>query len=147
MRSVRAISPGDETVMKYATPYIAAAVSLLALDIIWLGFIAKSLYRTDLGPLMADSVNIPAAVGFYLLYVVGLMIFVITPEIPGGSWQRAVLFGALFGFFAYMTYDLSNLATLRGVTWRLALTDMAWGAFASAAASLAGVLAGKAVNG
>ena len=129
--------------MKYAVPYLAAAASLLVLDVVWLGFIAKSFYRAELGHLMADTVNAPAAIGFYLLYVVGLMVFVISPEVSGGDWRRALLFGALFGFFAYMTYDLSNLATLKGVSWRLALTDMAWGAFASAVSSLVGVLAGR----
>lgn len=129
--------------MKYIVPYLAAAASLLVLDVVWLGFIAKSFYRAELGHLMADTVNAPAAIGFYLLYVVGLMIFVISPEVSSGDWRRALLFGALFGFFAYMTYDLSNLATLKGVSWRLALTDMAWGALASAVSSLVGVLAGK----
>lgn len=129
--------------MRYALPYLAAALSLLLLDGLWLGFIAKGLYRAELGHLMADSVNIPAAIAFYLLYVLGLMVFVISPEVPYGTWQRTVLFGALFGFFAYMTYDLSNLATLKGLTWKLALIDVAWGAFASAVSSVAGVTVGR----
>ena len=125
--------------LKYLIPYAAAAIVMVALDILWLGFVARGLYRDGLGPLMADKVNGVAAIAFYLLYILGLLIFAIGPN--GGDWLRATLYGALFGFFAYATYDLTNLATLRGFPLSLALTDMAWGTLLSALASAAGALA------
>jgi uncharacterized membrane protein len=132
--------------LNYLAAYGATAVVMLALDIAWLGFIAKSFYRDAIGHLMADPPNLVAAVVFYLLYPAGVMLFAVVPAAWSGllaastdiPWLRAVLAGALFGFFAYATYDLTNLATLRGWPWRLALVDIAWGTALTAAAAAAG---------
>jgi uncharacterized membrane protein len=136
----------EVAMLNYLAAYGATAVVMLALDIAWLGFIAKSFYREAIGHLMADPPNLVAAVVFYLLYPAGVMLFAVAPaawigvlaastDIP---LSRAVLAGALFGFFAYATYDLTNLATLRGWPWRLALVDIAWGTALTAAAAAAG---------
>ena len=132
--------------LSYLAAYGATAVVLLAVDVLWLGFIAKSFYRDGIGHLMADSPNLVAGGVFYLLYPVGIMLFAVAPAaLYGGlaapadaQWSRALLAGALFGFFAYATYDLSNLATLRDWPLRLALVDIVWGTALTAAAAVAG---------
>ena len=132
--------------LKYLAAYGATALVMLALDVVWLGVIAKSLYRDGIGHLMADPPNLVAGGVFYLLYPVGVLLFAVAPATlsgelaagPVGPWSRAVLAGALFGFFCYATYDLSNLATLRGWPLRLVLVDIAWGTALTAAAAAAG---------
>lgn len=114
--------------MTYLVTYAIALAVFLVLDFIWLGWIASGLYQSELGPLLAPSVNFPAAIAFYLIYTAGLMFFVIGPSQAEGGWMRALLTGAAFGFVAYGTYDLSNLATLQGWSWKLSLVDMVWGA-------------------
>jgi len=136
----------ETNMLKYLAAYGAIAVVMLALDLVWLGVIAKSFYRDGIGHLMADSPNLVAAGVFYLLYPAGILLFAVAPTAWSGGlvaaadvpWTRAVLAGALFGFFAYATYDLSNLATLRGWPVRLALVDIAWGTALTAAAAAAG---------
>jgi uncharacterized membrane protein len=126
--------------MKLLLPTLAIVVTMIALDILWIGLLARPLYDKGIGHLMAEQPNFLAALAFYLLYAIGLMAFVVLPRATGG-WRSAAAWGALFGFIAYMTYDLTNLATLRD--WPLALTfiDMAWGAAATALAATAGRLA------
>jgi uncharacterized membrane protein len=118
--------------MKYVVAYLTAVATLFVLDLIWLGFVAKSFYREQIGPLMLDQINVPAAIVFYALYVVGVVIFAVSPALHASSWRTAIVLGALFGFFAYATYDVTNLATLRG--WRIAMVvvDIAWGTFLTA---------------
>lgn len=125
------------------TAYIAAGAVLLALDMVWLGLVARNFYRSEMGGLMTGQINITAAAAFYLLFVAGLTIFVILPALDAGSWRHALLYGALFGFFAYMTYDLTGLAVIRDFPARLALVDIAWGACISALAGVAGTMAGR----
>ena len=120
--------------VRIAVAYGAALLALGVLDGVWLGLIAKDFYRVGLGPLMAERVNLWAAGAFYLLYPVGLVIFVIRPALDGDALSGVLLRGALFGLFAYATYDLTNLATLRDFPARVAFVDMAWGAVASAVA-------------
>jgi uncharacterized membrane protein len=114
--------------MTYAVTYAIALAVFLVLDFIWLGWIASGLYQSELGPLMAPKLNYAAAIAFYLIYTGGLMFFVIGPSQAEGGWTRALITGAAFGFVAYATYDLSNLATLQGWSWKLSLVDMVWGA-------------------
>ncbi len=116
--------------------YAATFIALAALDFLWLGVVAKNLYREGMGHLMAPDVNLAAAAGFYLLYPIGLVVFAVLPS--GGDWLRALLLGALFGLFCYGTYDLTNLAILKD--WPLSLTfvDIAWGAAVSAAGASVG---------
>lgn len=110
---------------------------LFAADIVWLGIIAKNFYAQQIGFLMRPDIQWPAAILFYLLYIAGLVFFVILPARAGGSWLSVLASGALFGLIAYATYDLSNLATLKGWPVVLTIADLAWGAVLSGTVSLA----------
>lgn len=123
---------------KYLAAYGATALVMVALDALWLGVLAKSNYQHGIGHLMAENPKIWVAALFYALFVVGLVIFVVAPSGQTATWQGTLLKGALFGFFAYATYDLTNLATLKDWPLSLSLMDMAWGATVSAAAGVAG---------
>jgi uncharacterized membrane protein len=126
---------------KNLVAYLATAAVMLALDMLWLGLIAKSMYQSDIGHLMAESPKLLAAGFFYALYALGLMVFAVVPNAEVAAWSRTVAMGALFGFFAYATYDLTNLATLKDWPLRLTLVDIAWGTVVSAVAAGAGQLA------
>ena len=117
--------------------YLSTLVVFAALDFVWLGFIAKDLYRNGIGHLMLDTPNWTAAVLFYLIYIAGLVFFAVLPALEADSWTRATIHAALFGFFCYATYDLTNLATLKGWPVAIVVADLAWGAFVSAAAATA----------
>ncbi len=123
---------------KHLAGYLAAAFVLVALDMLWLGLIATTMYRQGIGHLMAEEPRLPAALAFYVLYAAGLTIFAVMPQVEDPTWGKTVSMGALFGFFAYATYDLSNLATLRNWPVGLSLIDMGWGTLLSAAAAAAG---------
>lgn len=97
------------------------------LDFIWLGTVAKTFYRTQIGKLLLDKPNMTAAVLFYAIYVVGIVTFVISPALEKGSLSYALTRGALFGFVAYATYDLTNLATMKGFTSKVVAVDLLWG--------------------
>lgn len=123
--------------MSYVILYIVSAVVFFAGDFVWLSTMADRLYRPALGDMMLAQPNLPVAAGFYLLYLVGLLVLVTAPA--NGDIFKALWMGALFGFVAYGTYDLTNLATLRGFTPTLVAIDMAWGTFITAASAAAGV--------
>lgn len=129
--------------LKFAIAYAAAAAVFLVADGFWLGLVAKSFYRNAIGPMMAEQVNVAAAAVFYLLYIVGVVVFAVSPAFETGSWRTALVFGALFGLFAYATYDLTNLATLRDWPLRFAVVDLAWGTFVTALAAVAGYSAAR----
>ncbi|WP_251368009.1 DUF2177 family protein [Polynucleobacter asymbioticus] len=112
--------------------YFSFLLSLVVIDLIWLLGIAKNLYRDEMGSLMASEPKLLAGLAFYLLYALGASIFVILPAISKQSWLYALQYGALFGFFCYMTYDLTNLAVIRDFPTRLALIDIAWGSAVTA---------------
>lgn len=133
--------------MIYVVAYITTAVSFLAIDFIWLGYIAKDFYRREIGTLLLEKFNMAAAVGFYLIFVVGILIFAVLPALQAGSWRTALIYGALFGFFTYATYDMTNLATLKGWSVSVVVVDMAWGAFLTGVAALAGYFATRAIVG
>ncbi len=121
--------------LKYLGIYLSFLTSLIVVDMIWLLGIAKTLYRNEMGDLMASEPKLLAGLAFYLLYSIGVCIFVIVPAISKQSLFDAVLYGALFGFFCYMTYDLTNLAVIRNFPTQLAFIDMAWGSFVTAVLS------------
>jgi uncharacterized membrane protein len=123
---------------KYLAAYLAAAVVMVALDMLWLGVIAKSTYQQAIGHLMAEKPNLVAAGVFYALYPAGVVLFALALPAEGTAWGRTVLVGALFGFFAYATYDLTNLATLKNWPVSLTLVDVLWGTVLSAASAAAG---------
>ncbi|MBU3567325.1 DUF2177 family protein [Polynucleobacter alcilacus] len=118
--------------LKYAGIYLSFLVTLIAIDLVWLLGIAKNLYRNDMGDLMASEPKLIAGLAFYLLYALGVCIFVIIPALSKQSLLYALQYGALFGLFCYMTYDLTNLAVIRDFPTRLALVDIAWGSFVTA---------------
>jgi uncharacterized membrane protein len=121
--------------LKYLGIYFSFLISLIMVDMIWLLVIAKTLYRDSMGDLMADEPKLAAGIAFYLLSAIGVCIFVILPAVTKQSWFDAVLYGALFGFFCYMTYNLTNLAVVRNFPTQLAFIDMAWGSFVTAVLS------------
>ncbi|TFY90855.1 DUF2177 family protein [Pseudomonas kairouanensis] len=104
--------------------YLGTLVAFLVLDGLWLGVLMGPTYKSLLGSLMLDQPRLLPATLFYLLYVLGCVVFVV---LPSASWQRAARLGALLGLVAYGTYDLSNWATLQGWSATLAVMDMAWG--------------------
>lgn len=116
--------------------YFIALSVFLAIDMVWLGLIAKNFYNQQIGPLMAANIKWPAALIFYLLFIIGLVIFVIAPALDRNSWQQAVFLGALFGLITYATYDLTNLATLKNWPLMVTLVDLAWGATISVLVSV-----------
>jgi uncharacterized membrane protein len=117
--------------------YAIALPVFFAIDMVWLGLAAKNFYRNQIGFLMTPNINWLAAIIFYLLFIVGLVLFVITPAIDKNSWTHALLFGALFGLITYATYDLTNLATLKDWPLLVTIVDLAWGAVLAASVSTA----------
>ena len=118
--------------------YVATLLAFTVIDFVWLGFVAHGYYRSQIGHLLAGDVNLPAAAAFYLIYALGLVIFAVQPAVAGGGVSKALMLGAMFGFFCYATYDLTNLATLKNWTLPVSLVDMAWGAVLSGIAAAAG---------
>ncbi len=112
--------------------YGLTLVVFLGIDLVWLLKIAPKFYRRHLGHLMADKPNGPAALIFYLLFIVGLVVFAIYPSYDQGIWWQALLYGALFGLFTYATYDLTNMATLKGWPLKVTVIDLIWGTSLSA---------------
>lgn len=124
--------------------YLLTLAVFFLVDIVWLGVISKNLYKKYLGHLMTPTVNWTAAIVFYLLFIAGLVFFVINPALAEGSLLYAVLAGGFFGLIAYGTYDLTNLATLKDWPLLITVIDLVWGTFLNAAtAGITYVVAGK----
>ena len=132
--------------MRYLLAYAATLVAMAGLDFLWLSNTVEPIYHRALGDLMAPEPNMKAAVVFYLLYGVGVLWFAVRPALLDGDWRTALLNGALFGFFAYATYDLTNLATLKVWSLKVSLLDIAWGTVLTGAVATAGALAGSLLN-
>jgi uncharacterized membrane protein len=107
-----------------------------AIDMVWLALVAKNFYRSQLGSLMRSDVGWTAAIIFYLLFIAGLVAFVITPAVEKHSWTHALLFGAFFGLITYATYDLTNLATIKNWPILVTVVDLIWGMVLSASVSV-----------
>lgn len=112
---------------QYLIAYIVTAVFFLVVDVIWLSQIARKFYFERLGGMLLDKPNLVAAGAFYALYVIGIVIFAVAPALSAESAVTALVFGALFGFFAYATYDMTNYATLRNWSLTISLVDILWG--------------------
>ncbi|MFO7889159.1 MAG: DUF2177 family protein [bacterium] len=125
--------------------YIITIPIFFVVDMIWLGLVAKGFYKKYLGFLMRPQVNWTAAVIFYFLFIIGIIFFAVQPALQAGSWSKALVYGALFGFFTYATYDLTNLATIKD--WPLIVTviDIIWGSVLSGMVATASYLIGKSV--
>ena len=115
------------TVSSFFKLYGVALITFFAMDLLWLGVVARGFYQTHMGHLMKPSVNWAAAIAFYLVFLVGLVVLVIWPAVERQSLAHAVLLGALFGLVTYAAYDLTNLATLDGFPLKVALVDLVWG--------------------
>jgi uncharacterized membrane protein len=122
---------------RYMSLYLACAVVFFVIDFIWLSLAGPTLYKREIGDLLLEQPNLLVAAGFYLFYVVGLVILVAAPA--NGDVVKALLMGAVLGFVAYGTYDLTNLSTMRGFTPTIAMIDMAWGTSLTAISAAAGV--------
>jgi uncharacterized membrane protein len=118
--------------------YVLTFAVFMVIDLIWLGLVAKDLYRRQLGSLLSSNVNWSAAIIFYLLYIIGIFIFCIGPAVEKQSLQQAIILGGLFGFFCYATYDLTNLATLKGWPSSIVWIDIIWGTILTGTVSTAG---------
>jgi uncharacterized membrane protein len=116
--------------------YALALPVFFAIDMIWLGLVAKNFYRTQIGSLMKTDVNWAAAMIFYLIFIAGLVAFVIAPAVAKNSWSQALLLGAFFGLVCYATYDLTNLAIAKDWPLLVTIIDLAWGAVLAASVSI-----------
>ncbi len=116
---------------QYILIYLTSTLIFFAIDMTWLGFVAKNFYRKHIGYLLSDTVVWPVAISFYLLFLIGLLIFAILPAIESRSILHAILYGALFGFFTYATYDLTNWSTVRDWPAIVSIVDILWGTFLS----------------
>lgn len=124
--------------MQYVLAYLTTGVLFFMLDFVWLGSVAKSFYRGQIGELLLPQFNIPVAIGFYLVYIIGIIVFAVAPALAADSWKHALLYGALFGFFAYVTYDMTNLATLKHWTPAVVFVDVLWGTILTASSAVGG---------
>ena len=115
------------TLLFWCKLYLLTIPLFFAIDMLWLGFIAKNFYQTRLQHLLSPEVNWPAAFSFYFIYIAGILFFAVRPGLEAASLGKACLYGALFGFFTYATYDLTNLATLRQWPMAVVVVDIAWG--------------------
>jgi uncharacterized membrane protein len=122
---------------RYVALYLTTLVVLTALDFLFLGVLARGFFVSEVGDMLGEVKPVPAIL-FYLLYVVGTVVFVSGGQ--GATWQSTLLYGALFGFFCYATFDLTSLALLKHWSWPVAIVDIAWGSFVTAVSSTAGLL-------
>lgn len=128
---------------KLAALYGITTVVFFALDFIWLSTATSRIYKPYLGDLLSDQPKLAVAAGFYLLYVVGIIALAVVPGLQEASVVGALWRGALFGFLAYATYDLTNLATIRDWPWQVSVIDMVWGTTLNSVVAVAGYYAGR----
>ena len=122
---------------RHAVLYLATLIVMVPIDFLFLGTVAKSFFTSQVGD-MLGTVRLAPAILFYLLYAVGIVIFVSGSD--GATWQSALLYGALFGFFCYATFELTSMSLLKHWTWPVVVVDIAWGAFVTAVSSALGLL-------
>ena len=124
------------SITKIVILYLLTVPVFFAIDMTWLAFVARGFYKQQLGYLLRTDPIWWAAILFYLIFIVGILYYAVLPAHAAGDWTRALLLGALFGFFTYMTYDLTNYATLRDWPLPIVFADMLWGAVLSASVSV-----------
>src|SRR5512139_122980 len=127
----------------YIKLYFTTLIAFFAIDMLWLGLIARTFYREQLGFLLSPDTNWVAAIIFYLLFILGILVFVVLPGLEEDSLKATILRAALFGLVTYATYDLTNLATVKDWPLLVTVVDLAWGTVLSIAVSCAGFFAGK----
>ncbi len=116
--------------------YLLTLPIYFVIDMLWIGIIAKSFYAKQIGYLMRPDINWGAAITFYLLFIIGIVLFVVEPALEKSSWIHALLFGALLGLVSYSAYDLTNLATIKDWSLLMTVVDMAWGTILSSSVSV-----------
>jgi uncharacterized membrane protein len=127
----------------YLKLYICTLLAFFAIDMVWLALVARGFYQKHLGFLLRTNPNWLAAIIFYLLFVFGLLVFVVVPSLQADSTKKVLIMGALFGLITYATYDLTNLATVKDWPWIVVVVDMLWGGILATSVSYLGFLAGK----
>ena len=127
----------------YIKLYFTTLFAFFAIDMVWLGLVARTFYRQQIGFLLRPDTNWVAAIIFYLLFIVGILVFVVLPGLQDNSLKTTILRAALFGLVTYATYDLTNLATVRDWPLLITIVDLAWGIILSIAVSCVGFFAGK----
>jgi uncharacterized membrane protein len=126
-------------IAKYITAYIATGIAFALIDSVWLRNAYTKLYQPEIGEMLLPAgLRWGPAIAFYLLYILGMMVFAVVPAIKAGSWQLALVQGAMLGFFCYMTYDLTNYATLKVWSLKVTILDMIWGTVLTGSAAAAG---------
>ena len=115
------------TMLGWIAVWAIAAVIMIAIDMVWLMRVGRGFYMQEIGDILLEKPNLPAASAFYVLYSIGVVVIVIAPALEAQSAMRALLYGLIFGLVAYGTYDLTNLAVMKGFTIKIALIDMIWG--------------------
>lgn len=125
-------------IVKYVLAYILTGVSFAIIDSIWLRNMYVRLYQDQIGEVLMKGVRMGPAVTFYLLYILGIIVFAFSPALASGKWQTALINGAMFGFFCYMTYDLTNYSTLKVWSLKVTILDMIWGTLLTGLAAAAG---------
>jgi uncharacterized membrane protein len=139
-RDKRGHDGGEASVKHYAILYLATALVMLPLDLIFLGFVAKGFFASQVGSMLGD-VRVAPAVLFYLIYVGGIVLFV--NGAPGTTWQSAAVFGALFGLVCYATFELTAMSLLKHWSWSVVIVDMSWGVAVTATAAALGLVLGN----
>ena len=127
----------------YVKLYLSTLVAFFAIDMLWLGLVARNMYSKYLGFLLSPKPNWMAAIIFYLLFIVGLIVFAVIPGLKAESLKTALLLAALFGLVTYATYDLTNLATLKNWPLGITIVDMVWGVVLSCIVTWISFLVGK----
>ncbi|MDO3379785.1 DUF2177 family protein [Geoalkalibacter halelectricus] len=127
--------------------YLLTIPVFFAVDLLWLGVVAKNFYQNNLAHLLSPTVNWPAAFLFYFIYIAGILLFAVRPALFDQSLFKALLWGALFGFFTYATYDLTNLATLKDWPVKVVVVDIAWGTTLCALVASGSYLIGRWLQG
>jgi uncharacterized membrane protein len=141
-------SKAGHMIAKYIVAYIATGIAFAVIDSVWLRSMYAKLYLPEIGELlMKGGFRMGPAIIFYLLYILGMMIFAVGPALQSGKWQTALIWGALLGFFCYMTYDLTNYATLKVWSTKVTVLDIIWGTFLTGSASVVGYWITTAIMG
>ena len=122
---------------RYVVLYLATLIVLTPIDFLFLGVVAKGFFTSQVGDMLGE-IRLAPAILFYLLYVIGILVFVSGPA--GATWQSTLLYGALFGFFCYATFELTSLSLLKHWTWPVVMLDISWGTFVTTVSSTMGLL-------
>jgi uncharacterized membrane protein len=134
-------------ITKYLIGYIATGISFALIDSVWLRTMYTRLYVPEIGAVLMKGMRLGPAIAFYLLYILGIMVFAVGPALSSGKWQTALIQGAMLGFFCYMTYDLTNYATLKVWSLKVTILDMIWGTLLTGGAAAGGYWITTAITG